>query len=44
MASLKGECLCGKIKYEYKGATGNLVHCHRSLRDKLWKDIRVFSA
>lgn len=35
MASLKGECLCGKIKYEYKGATGNLVHCHCS-RCRKW--------
>ena len=30
MANLKGECLCGKIRYEYQGATGNLVHCHCS--------------
>ena len=30
MAELKGECLCGKIRYEYKGKTGNLVHCHCS--------------
>lgn len=30
MANLKGECLCGKIHYEYNGATGNLVHCHCS--------------
>lgn len=28
MAHLKGECLCGKVKYEYRGRTGNLVHCH----------------
>ncbi|WP_319419955.1 GFA family protein [Pleurocapsa sp. FMAR1] len=28
MANLKGECLCGKIRYEYCGAMGNLVHCH----------------
>ncbi|MEO0834572.1 MAG: GFA family protein [Cyanobacteria bacterium J06642_3] len=30
MANLRGECLCGKIRYEYSGATGNLVHCHCS--------------
>ena len=30
MAELKGECLCGKIRYEYRGKTGNLVHCHCS--------------
>ncbi len=30
MANLKGACLCGKICYEYQGATGNLVHCHCS--------------
>ncbi|MGD1922432.1 MAG: hypothetical protein ACFCAD_28205 [Pleurocapsa sp.] len=30
MAYLTGECLCGKIRYEYCGATGNLVHCHCS--------------
>ena len=35
MAHLTGECLCGKIKYEYKGATGNLVHCHCS-RCRKW--------
>ena len=28
MAYLTGECLCGKIRYEYRGKTGNLVHCH----------------
>lgn len=35
MANLKGECLCGKILYEYKGSTGNLVHCHCS-RCRKW--------
>ena len=30
MANLSGECLCGKIHYQYCGATGNLVHCHCS--------------
>lgn len=30
MARLKGECLCGKVKYQYRGKTGNLVHCHCS--------------
>ena len=30
MAHLRGECLCGKVRYEYNGATGNLVHCHCS--------------
>ena len=30
MAKLRGECLCGKIRYEYAGKTGNLVHCHCS--------------
>lgn len=35
MANLKGECLCGKIHYEYNGATGNLVHCHCS-RCRKW--------
>lgn len=35
MAKLKGQCLCGKIHYEYEGATGNLVHCHCS-RCRQW--------
>lgn len=35
MASLKGECLCGKIAYQYQGLTGNLVHCHCS-RCRKW--------
>ena len=35
MAHLTGECLCGKIQYEYKGTTGNLVHCHCS-RCRKW--------
>ena len=30
LANLRGECLCGKIRYEYNGTTGNLVHCHCS--------------
>ena len=30
MANLRGECLCSKIRYEYNGPTGNLVHCHCS--------------
>ena len=35
MAYLKGECLCGEISYEYRGKTGNLVHCHCS-RCRKW--------
>lgn len=35
MADLTGECLCGKIIYQYQGATGNLVHCHCS-RCRKW--------
>ncbi|MEL6580122.1 MAG: GFA family protein [Cyanobacteria bacterium J06621_12] len=35
MAKLKGKCLCGKIRYEYEGASGNLVHCHCS-RCRQW--------
>ena len=27
--------MCGKIRYEYNGATGNLVHCHCS-RCRKW--------
>ena len=33
MAFLTGECLCGKVRYEYKGMTGNLVHCHVTVAD-----------
>ncbi|MBT6120767.1 GFA family protein, partial [bacterium] len=31
MIKLKGECLCGKIKYESKGLSGTIVHCHCSM-------------
>lgn len=35
MTDLKGKCLCGKIRYEYRGKIGNLVHCHCS-RCRQW--------
>ena len=31
MAELSGQCLCGKVKYTYSGATGKITHCHCNL-------------
>ena len=28
MVDLYGECLCGKVKFEYKGDVGAVVNCH----------------
>ncbi|NQY75465.1 MAG: GFA family protein [Candidatus Margulisbacteria bacterium] len=28
--AIKGQCLCGYIKYKYLGPTGKIVHCHCS--------------
>jgi len=30
MIKLKGQCLCGEIKYTYHGPPGKIVHCHCS--------------
>ena len=35
MTNLKGQCLCGAIRYEYRGRIGNLIHCHCS-RCRQW--------
>ncbi|MDH5257332.1 MAG: GFA family protein [Gammaproteobacteria bacterium] len=28
MMNLRGECLCGGVKYEYNGETGPVINCH----------------
>jgi hypothetical protein len=35
MATLSGECLCGGVRYEYRGPLGAIVHCHCS-RCRRW--------
>ena len=30
MTKLKGECLCGKVKYSVDGELGDILHCHCS--------------
>ncbi|HFE37255.1 MAG TPA: GFA family protein [Gammaproteobacteria bacterium] len=30
MPKLKGECLCGAVKYAFDGVVGDILHCHCS--------------